>query len=466
MEMPDPRTVKPEIYEDYLSKPQISVAFADVTMSFSLKEWLNLEEGEKALYKKVITEIHETMSLKGYIIANPEIVFRIKAEEQQLGLNDSLDLNEKRCTPSKPSISLKVQKVCESYCRNQEQPEQEEHLSAGNPAQSNSIFRPSLSLWVKEMENPCASDGHGKERPSISTQRTQAGAVAAVGTLDAIGWNKSCPDRVKTAAVKTEVQILPEGRTLTAETGAVYGATSAKQWKYLEFSDRMTKENALAFDADWSQPRRTEANPATDRVEAFPDCGKVLGIVSAPVVPSTAIQEGRPFRCKLCDKSFDRKSNLIIHERTHTGEKPFKCPQCERCFSDKSNLNQHQTTHTGERPFQCTFCEKRFSHKVSRNFHQRIHTGERPYRCNLCGKCFRRNSNLNQHLKTHSGDKCWCRKQRQKKDTHDSWHLSQELFQGASLDIMNVTLDIPPVELGEAVGRLHQAALWQKDDYL
>ncbi|XP_069461492.1 zinc finger protein 569-like isoform X2 [Ambystoma mexicanum] len=408
MAMPDPPRVKREISEDRISKAQVSIAFADVTMSFSLKEWLNLDEWEKELYKKVITEIHETMSLKGYIIANPGIVFRIKSEEQQLGLNDCLDLNEKRfSSPVKPSISSRPRKVTQPEF--QELPESEASQGASNPTPNNPIFHPNLSLWIKEMEDPCMRDEHREERLSIPTPRNVA-----------------------------------ERRTLTAETGEEYGATSAKQSKEFNFSEKITKENVLAFDGGGSQARRTYDNLIKDRLVALPDCRKMFGTISGPVVPTETIEKSKPFRCKVCAKSFGKKSNLIIHERTHTGEKPFKCPQCDKGFNHKSNLNQHQTTHTGERPFQCTLCEKRFSHKVSRNLHQRTHTGERPYRCSLCAKCFSRNSHLIQHLKTHSGEKRRGWMQRQ----NDGWQLSQELFQDASLDIMDVTLDIPPVELG------------------
>ncbi|XP_042894412.1 oocyte zinc finger protein XlCOF7.1-like [Penaeus japonicus] len=109
----------------------------------------------------------------------------------------------------------------------------------------------------------------------------------------------------------------------------------------------------------------------------------------------------KPFSCAQCSYQTASKSNLVIHLRTHTGERPYQCPQCSFSASFEYNLKVHMRTHTGEKPYMCPNCPLRFAQKAHLKNHLFTHTGEKPFSCQHCSAKFSRMSNLRRHSQTH-----------------------------------------------------------------
>lgn len=77
-----------------------------------------------------------------------------------------------------------------------------------------------------------------------------------------------------------------------------------------------------------------------------------------PARSNSAIEEKKPESlhiCSTCQRSFARRSTLVNHERTHTGEKPFSCTfeGCGQTFAQKGDKNRHEQTQHTEATFRC-----------------------------------------------------------------------------------------------------------------
>ena len=115
-------------------------------------------------------------------------------------------------------------------------------------------------------------------------------------------------------------------------------------------------------------------------------------------------QVGR-FECDQCDNKATLKRYLVLHLLTHSGVKPHKGDRCDYSATRKGDLAIHQRKHTGERPFSCTDCSYKAVKSSLLTVHMRKHTGVKPYACSQCSYKSAQKGNLDNQMLTHSGAK-------------------------------------------------------------
>ena len=114
-------------------------------------------------------------------------------------------------------------------------------------------------------------------------------------------------------------------------------------------------------------------------------------------------------QCKVCQRTFNRRSTLRTHMRVHSTDRPFKCPQCEKTFKDKQTLKGHvNVIHLKKAMYkeQCKVCGLKIKDKMKLEVHMKRHNGIKDHKCPKCSKVFVRSYDVDSHLRmVHSKEK-------------------------------------------------------------
>ncbi|XP_041640402.1 zinc finger protein Aiolos-like isoform X2 [Cheilinus undulatus] len=109
------------------------------------------------------------------------------------------------------------------------------------------------------------------------------------------------------------------------------------------------------------------------------------------------IQTTGKLNCDICGLSCVSINVLMVHKRSHTGERPFHCSQCGSSFTQKGNLLRHIKLHSGEKPFKCPMCSYACRRRDALSGHLRTHSVEKPFKCNHCSRSYKQRSSLEEH---------------------------------------------------------------------
>ncbi|XP_030050372.1 gastrula zinc finger protein XlCGF26.1 isoform X2 [Microcaecilia unicolor] len=439
---------------------QASVMFSDVAAYFLEAEWNILGEWQKELYKKVIMEIHRFLISQGYSILNPDVIFKIKKEDEKYftqhcewerkeNMNDlrmnlpivtsvfSLSVKQEEDLPfvdhpesetskqiNLPVIDVKPDIVIRFI---------DEDLRTEPQGSEERVNLPSVGLCEKLHEIDDGFRNNSKRMRMCHGQQWKHKKSLKNSPNPSIDFD----GRINSVTLTRVKDIVQKGeRSNSQERNSNYSPrlvqTEDLKQEQRDFKSADTQELMFIADSHFVEhniPRlETEVHDcrAKHKTNPFDD----------------TTNQDKPFKCSECDKCFTRKASLQLHRMIHAGDKPFKCSECDKSFCQKSELQRHnKMAHVEDKPFKCSECDKCFSQKRDLERHKITHTGDKPFKCSECDKCYRRKAHLQLHKMTHTGhkpfkcsecDKSFCQKSELQR--HKMAHVGDKPFKCSECD--------------------------------
>ncbi|XP_035168076.1 zinc finger protein 710 isoform X1 [Oxyura jamaicensis] len=159
----------------------------------------------------------------------------------------------------------------------------------------------------------------------------------------------------------------------------------------------------------WQEPGELEADAAGANSERNKKAQLDRLDINVQIDDSYLVEAGdrqKRWQCRMCEKSYTSKYNLVTHILGHNGIKPHSCPHCNKLFKQPSHLQTHLLTHQGTRPHKCEVCSKAFTQTSHLKRHMLLHTDIKPYSCRFCGRGFAYPSELKAHEVKHESGRC------------------------------------------------------------